>query len=300
MSTARKLAKAIGLAAIASAIVGFANPAAQASPVPPKAHPALYGTWVNTNPSSPSVKQISVTPTRIGSVYVDAFGACVPTLCEWGAVPATVYGTSVSSTLGTTFQSNQRFISAGKEWSRRQLQGTVASTRLGLRLSVRELTTFSDGSNRKNYTKTEVFKLGAGQKITRYGYSVSTYLPGYRPSLYFRALGTWKNPTPTGGLVALKIYGTTANPVIQAFGQCSPTPCNWGVVRGITYGASISSTVGTTALAPYTFSFKKAQLVIQYWVDASKVEHLQVKGYNEFTDSSGRSNYLKIDNFVRA
>jgi hypothetical protein len=300
MLTIKHVTKTLGVATLAALTAGLVAPAAHASPVPPKASSALLGTWVNTNPSSNSVKQLVVSPTRIGNVTVDAFGACVPTYCEWGKVPAIVYGTNVSSTTGLTFQTNQRFLSGNTEWSRTTLLGQVVKTADGLRLNLRELTVFEDGSARKNYEVDESFKLGEGQAPAISGNSVSTYRLGDRPALNAGAHGVWINPSATGGLAKLVVGGTAAAPVIHAFGQCSPTPCDWGRVRGITFGPSISSTVGNNVLAPYTFSFKKAQLAITYRHPLKGADTLTVTSYNEFTDGSGRSNYAKTEVLVRS
>lgn len=294
----KHLSKALGLAALAAVIVGFASPAG-ATPVPPKANSILYGTWVNTDSASRSVKQIVVQPTRVGNVTVDAFGSCSPTLCEWGKVPAIVYGANVSSPTGAIFQSRQRFLSGGVEWSRTTLLGSVARTKSGPVLTLRELTVFEDSSGRSNYNVTETFKRGEGQKPTINGNSVASYVRGAPPALTAGALGSWTNPTPSGSLVGIKITGTVANPVVQAFGQCSPTPCDWGKVRGVTYGTSISSTSGATLLAPFKFGFKNAQLVITY-TRTKAGPRLTVGEYNEFTDGSGRSNYAKTETFVRS
>jgi hypothetical protein len=298
MNTKTTIKRVLGIAAMSAIAIGFATPA-HASPAPPKADTALLGTWVNTNAASNSVKQIVVAPNRVNSVNVDAFGACSPTLCEWGSVPAITYGSSVSSLTGTAFQTNQRFLSGGIEWSRTSLQGNVVNTSLGARLVVREMTVFEDGSGRKNYTRTEVFQHGKGLSVTKLGSPVSTYPLGKAPALTWAAFGSWTAPTPNGGLVSLKISGTPAAPVVTTAGQCSPTPCSWGSVRGITYGASISSTVGGTVLAPFTFGFKHAQLVITYSTLSTGQPALRVQVYNEFTDGSGRSNYVLGENFVR-
>jgi hypothetical protein len=303
MSAIQQVKKVLGASAVAATAVGFASglvSAAQASTVPPVASSSLIGNWVNTNTASNSVKQIRITGLRAGNIGVDAFGACHPTLCEWGRVPAIVYGPNVSSTTGTSFQTNQRFLSSGTEWSRTALQGSVLHTRSGLRLQVRELTVFEDGSGRKNYTKVETFKLGDGQRARRLGHPVSGYPLGDRPLLVAGAFGTWKNLTPAGGLVQLQIGGSQASPTIEAFGQCSPTPCDWGAVRSVTYGSSISSSVGSVVLAPYSFGFKNAQVVVQYGVNRAGDEQLIVKVYNEFTDGSGRSNYVLTETFQRA
>jgi len=294
----RLVQTAVASTAIAVVAGGFAT-AAQATPVPPTASSALSGTWVNVNSASRSVKQVIVTPLRTGAVAVDAFGSCTPTLCEWGRVPALVYGSSVSAKVGTYFQSRQRFVSGGKEWSRTTLIGRVVRTTSGLRLSLRELTVFEDGSGRKNYAVTETFKRGEGQKVTKLGLSVAAYPKGTPPAMVAGMLGHWKNVASTGGLATIAISGSIAAPVVTAAGQCSPTPCNWGARRGITYGASISSARGATVLAPYAFGFKKTQLVIRYSVVNGKAR-LTVGEYNEFTDGSGRSNYAMTETFVRA
>jgi hypothetical protein len=86
---------------------------------------------------------------------------------------------------------------------------------------------------------------------------------------------------------------------VHAFGVCSPTPCDWGKVRTVTFGSSISSAVGNNSLAPYVFGFKKTQLAITYHRSAKGVQTLTVRSYNEFTDGSGRSNYAKTETLVR-
>jgi hypothetical protein len=299
MRFTKQLARALGVAALAASVVGLAAPA-NATPVPPTASPALLGTWVNTNANTRSVKQVVITPNRIGNVNVDAFGACVPTLCEWGAVPSIVYGPNVSAKIGATFQTNQRFLANGREWSRTTLLGSVTRSVTGaLVLNLREMTVFEDGSGRKNYTVSETFVRREGGNVSRLGNPVSSYVRGNPPLLVAAALGNWKNISATGSLASIKITGTTAAPVVEAFGRCSPTPCDWGKVRSVAYGPSISAPTGTTTLAPYHFSFKNAQLVITY-SRVLKTERLTVAEYNEFTDGSGRSNYAMSETFIRA
>jgi hypothetical protein len=302
MNTKKQLTRILGLAAMATVIAGFAGAAAgnaSASPVPPTAAKALIGTWVNTNSGTGGVKQIIINPSEAGNVSVDAFGACTPTLCEWGAVPANVYATDVSTKTGSTFQSNQRFLSGDNEWSRTTLLGHEHATKAGPRLVLHELTVFEDGSGRKNYNVIETFAPGKAQKATITGHSVSSYQIGTPPAAVAGLRGTWKPITASGGLAALKIAGTSAAPTVAGYGQCSPTACKWGKTHAITYGTSIGSKTGSTLLAPYTFSFKKTQLVITY-TDVKGNERLTVSEYNEFTDGSGRSNYRKIETLARA
>ena len=294
---AKHVTKALGLVALAAAVVATAAPA-DATPVPPTASAALNGTWVNTNTATRSIKQIVITPSRTGTVGVDAFGSCSPSLCEWGRVPATVYGASVSATTGMTFQTQQRFLSGRSEWSRTVLFGKVAKTAKGLRLTVRKMTAFEDGSGRHNYQSVETFARGKGVAATKAGNPASGYVMGAPPAVDSGLLGSWTNPTPAGSLVGLKITGTTSHPIVQAAGQCSPTPCNWGMSKAIAYGASISATTTSTVLAPYSFGFKNAQLVITMRHTPTG-DRLTINEYNEFTDGSGRSNYTTTETFVR-
>lgn len=294
---ARRWIKMLAATVVAAAgVVGAAGPAS-ASPVPPRASGVLFGTWVNTNPNTRSVKQVVIMPTPNGAITVDAFGVCRPRLCEWGRVPANIYGVSVSSATGSNFQSNQRFLLRGREWSRTTLLGAVTRTPFGLRLTLRELTVFEDRSGRRNFTVTETFARRGFARTTRAGIAATGYVRGAPPALVRAAFRTWTNVNPAGALVAIRISGTSAFPVVRAFGRCTPRPCDLGIVRGITYGPSISALTGTTLLAPYVFSFKHEQLVITYSRSFTGVQRLTVAEYNEFTDHSGRSNYTMTETF---
>jgi hypothetical protein len=306
-----------GAAAALFAAVGLgaaAVPAVHASDTPPVPSPALFGTWVNTNAKTPSVKQIVIerNPTGAPGMLVDAFGACVPSLCEWGLVPAIVYGNNVSAKSGAAFQTDQGFVNPnslpGKstEWSRTQLIGqliTPIDNPLGSVvprqvLVVRELTAFEDGSGRHNYTMVESFVRGQGQPATKPGDSVSGYVGGFPPAAAHAFAGNWAGPG--NGVVRLRIAVSGTSAVVRAFGSCTPTLCNLGATRAIVFGASISSTTGNVLLAPYTFSFKNEQLVIQLVKGkTAKQDQLVVGNYNEFTDGSGRSNYDMTTTFHR-
>jgi hypothetical protein len=287
--------------AAAAAVTTLGTVAAQASPVPPVANSSLPGTWVNTNSATRSVKQVVITRGDGGRVSVDAFGSCSPSLCEWGLVPAIVYGPTVSSTTGNDFQSNQRFLNAdGSEWSRTVLMGHLSRTTAGLRLSLKELTVFEDGSGRHNYRVNETFQPGEGQQPTKAGNAVSGYPIGAPPAPNKAIYGNWKNTSASPAVDTLSIAPSGNVPQVHAFGKCSPSDCDMGTVKGITYGVSISSTVGNNVLAPFSFGFKNEQLLISYGRAPDGTERLTVSNYNEFTDGSGRSNYVMTETFVRA
>lgn len=102
-----------------------------------------------------------------------------------------------------------------------------------------------------------------------------------------RLIGTWSNSdTATRGLVKLVIARSGAGITVQAFGACTPTPCDWGVVAGIEYAADVSSTAAVAFSAYYKFSFKETIVVGHLDEDA-----LRVETFDHFTDGSGRSNY---------
>ncbi len=294
-------------AALMSAVgaLALATPAS-ASTTPPVPSATLFGTWVNTNQASNSVKQIDITQ-PVGTVapasglLVDAFGACEPTLCQWGLVPAIVYGPTVTATSGTAFQTNQAFDTGtpAHEWSRTQLLGQLTLTRAGSPvLTVRELTAFEDSSGRHNYTQVETFVPGKGLSATISGVGASGYPHGLPPRALTRLAGSW---TAAGSGVTGLTITAGANPTVQAFGACTPTACNLGVSKAITYGATVSTTASSVLLAPYSFSFKNEQLVIKLVRGATSAsDKLVVQNYNEFTDGSGRSNYVLTSTFTRA
>ena len=302
-----KITRVLGKRLVGGALAGLAGVVALggtafASSTPPVASSALPGVWANTNAATSSVRNIVIQSDDRGGILVDAFGACSPTSCEWGRVPAIVYGPNVSSKTGASFQTNQRFVTSDqREWSRTVLLGKVSRLSTGaLRLTVREMTVFEDGSGRHNYTLVETFQPGEGPKPSINGLPAAGYPMGLPPVAQAAMAGAWKNTSATPAVDVLKIAISGGSPTVHAFGKCTPTDCDMGEVRGITYGANISSTVGKTILAPYSFGFKNEQLVIVYSRSADGVEHLTVGNYNEFTDGSGRSNYTVQETFVRA
>jgi hypothetical protein len=298
LSLPRRVVSVAALAALG--LVGFAVPA-HASATPPVPSTSLFGTWVNTNASTNSVKQIVIDrlPTGAPGMTVDAFGACTPSLCEWGRVPAIVYGPTVSSTTGLAFQTNQAFQTGNPahEWSRTQLLGSLVKTTTGtLKLSVRSLDEFEDASGRHNISKVDTFVLGKGLPATINGISASGYPMGAPPAAVAHLAGSWKSSG--NGVIALKITAG-ASPTVAAFGACTPTPCNLGTVKAITYGTNVSSKFGNVLLAPYAFGFKNEQLLIKLIPGTTTdLDRLQVSNYNEFTD--GRSNYRQTTIFTRA
>lgn len=100
-------------------------------------------------------------------------------------------------------------------------------------------------------------------------------------------VGTWINSdTATRGLVKVVIAASGTNVTVDAFGACTPTPCNWGVVPGLVYSTSVTTTNAVAFSAEYKFGFKQTIVVGHL---NGKI--LTVETFDEFTDGSGRDAY---------
>jgi hypothetical protein len=277
--------------AAAAVLLPFSVPAL-ASPVPPTPNPSLIRTWTNTNPATRNVVDIVISRSGRG-IAVDGFGACSPTLCQWGNIPGTLFGTTVSSVTGNSFEAKWNF-----GFSRTVLLGTLNLRGKLPALTVQEFTTFTDHSGRADFTVTETFRPGRPIKPTRLGTAAVNYPLGDSVTPVNALLGVWINTSPAGGNIREIILARTGGTlVVSAFGNCTPTLCPFGKIEGITFGTSISSASGRTFLAPYVFSFAKK--LVDGTVNANATL-LTVQTYTEFTDHSGRSNYVQTDTFRRA
>ena len=100
-------------------------------------------------------------------------------------------------------------------------------------------------------------------------------------------LGTWNNIDPTtGGLVKLVLGWVGGALNVHAFGACQPTPCDWGVVKGITYAVNVASDRAIAFSAVYKFGFKETILVGHLLRGQMFIET-----FNHFTDGSNRFDY---------
>jgi hypothetical protein len=281
----------IGAAAVTGAAL-LTVPAAQAAtatPVPPRPTSALAGTWVNTNHATRSILDLVVATTDRG-ITVDGFGACTPTPCQWGRIAGAVFGPDSSAATGTAFAA---------QWNvgfARTVVLAVYSVQKRLpTLTVREFTTFTDGSHRSNYTVNETFTKGKPVKVTTTGTAAEDYPLGDSVPPAASLPAVWINTAATGNVRAVILTRAGGLLKVHAYGYCSPDPCNWGTVTGITFGPSVSATTGGTFLAPYGFGFENK--LLDGTVNA-KGTLLTVRTWTEFTDHSGRSNYETTEAFV--
>jgi hypothetical protein len=282
----------ITVSASVPALLPFSGPAFAAA-TPPAPNPALLGTWANTNPASRNVADIVVAP-KAGGIFIDGFGACLARRCEFGKIPGTVFAATAASKTGNSFRANWNLGA-----SHVVLLATLTRVRHVNRLVVQEFTTFIPPVRRANFTVRETFARARRAIIPRHSGTPATGYPAGRSVKPVTSLlGTWKNRSPSGGNV--KEIVLTLNPGgslgVHAFGNCVPTLCDFGAVRGITFGTGVTSVSGRVFLAPYAFGFKNALLSGSVNLAGTI---LIVQSYSEFADHSGRSNYVVTDTFTR-
>ena len=81
---------------------------------------------------------------------------------------------------------------------------------------------------------------------------------------------------------------------MEAYGACSPTPCDWGKVSGLAYAVNVSSRESVAFSAQYKFSF--AQVIL---VGHLQGRELLVESFTHFTDGSSREDFYSTDTMVR-
>jgi len=112
-------------------------------------------------------------------------------------------------------------------------------------------------------------------------------------------IGAWKNVDGnTRGVIGLIISDNAPNIDVHVWGQCHPTPCDWGTVQAVPYGDSVQSPLPaqTEALrGEYNQSFGRTQIIIH----KAPNDELRVEVLTDFTDGSARSNYYSTYYFKK-
>lgn len=98
--------------------------------------------------------------------------------------------------------------------------------------------------------------------------------------------GKWNACDKTQGVVRVVLGTKGSTLTVQVFGNCVPTPCDWGVVAGIAYGESVVATEAIAFTAVYDSGFK--DVIVTGLLDNGT---LIVETFNKFKDGSGRANY---------
>lgn len=290
-----------GLTALAAIVVvlGLLLPGASpasASPVPPAPNPAFIGTWVNTQPATAQILNLVISKSA-GGLLVDALGTCGNPACEEGSVPAVVYGANAMAPTGDSFQANLSPVGAtGVE----VLLGTLTNQNNSLVLLLQEFETI-EGTNVPNVVVDGTFTQAAPLVPHATGESATFYPPGNPATPDESLIGVWKNTKQDLGLSQITINiipSPGLSPLsVDVLGICGPPPklCDWGISRtGSTYGTGIAGTTGSTFLAFFHQAYKN--VLLSGTVSGNT---LTVSTYTEFTDESGRSNYVVHETFVR-
>lgn len=114
-------------------------------------------------------------------------------------------------------------------------------------------------------------------------------------------LGGWENPDRnTRSITWVSVRQEGAGLVMQVWGRCHPTDCNWGTVQATTFGQSVGqqAAAGPVDSVVANFSTTFAQRRVSLHLTASN--DLTVVVDTHFTDQSGRADYETTDRFVRA
>ena len=205
-----------------------------------------------------------------------------------------MFGATADATIGRSFQMNQAFATYHKI-----LFGTLVNTSAGPRIQMQRYVVYTDASrvnSARLYTFKKVNSSTAGSKL---GSGTTTYPAGRQPIPTASLLGTWHNVHPnTAGLITVIVTRGTGNSLnIHPFGNCTPTPCDIGTFTGITYGVNSQSTTGSRFVAPHDAGFKR-EIYVGQAIAANGT--LQVDYYSQYTDGSGRSNFVISEFFSRS
>ena len=134
--------------------------------------------------------------------------------------------------------------------------------------------------------------------IAKFNKPIENVKPAAAPAAVNLAslIGTWVNvDAATRDIVRVVLTGKAGALEVDAYGACSPTPCNWGQVAAGAYAASVAGGNAAAFSASYAFGFKTT--ILTGHLDGA---HLIVEDFNVFADGSGRSAYFTQGTFKKA
>jgi hypothetical protein len=262
----------------------------------------LLGEWVNTNTETRGIEKVIISRAGDG-VFIRVFGAWSPSPRDWGEARADVlYSTGVQSSDVMAFSAEYDF-----GFLETRLEANLS---LGL-LVIANLNTFKDGSVRSNYFSREFFyhSKEPPEQVSH----ATTQLESMQ-AMRFEDEPDLEGPAPAGsidpsafvgdwistnsntrGIARLVVNADDDGLIINGFGACAPSSCDWGQARGSVFADGVSSKRGLAFSALYDFGFKET------WLQAKvKKGVLVVANLNRFNDGSGRANYFSREFFYRA
>jgi hypothetical protein len=106
-------------------------------------------------------------------------------------------------------------------------------------------------------------------------------------------VGRWGSPTTRGiAMVKMRIAGDQM--VMHVWGKCSPQLCDWGEQPVQLFAGSVGVPIADGALAAIAqFTARATQTMVV--VRKSVGGGLLYQAFTNFTDNSGRTNYLEVD-----
>jgi hypothetical protein len=113
---------------------------------------SLAGTWTNTNVKTRDIVKLQLDIASAG-VSVQAWGACEPSACNWGAKPGIAYSADVSQTVAANTDAISVVFPQGFANVILIIRPDGAD-----RIIVTSLTQFTDASGRSSYATTETFQ----------------------------------------------------------------------------------------------------------------------------------------------
>jgi hypothetical protein len=111
-------------------------------------------------------------------------------------------------------------------------------------------------------------------------------------------IGKWQNVNSQDrGAIKAEITQQGGAVTVHIFGQCQPTPCDWGQAPATLYADDVQAPLPQRTQvirAEYNQGFARRQVIIR-----PSGNQLRIDVLTQFTDNSGRSNYFDSDLFNR-
>jgi hypothetical protein len=216
----------------------------------------ISGPWVNENPETGGVVSVNMGPNDEEGFDLQAWGQCSAWDCDWG----------VTSANTTNWGGSQQITGF---WDQGFATRTQTITYLSSsRIQIATATDFTEADGRTDYTSTEFYQ---------------------RPPLSLLGRG-WVNTASAGAgitRVAIGVEGAAAT--VQAWGNCEPTDCDWGVATANTAPWNSSHTI----IAVWDQGYATRTMVIQFM----SFDYVWVRTLTDFTEADGRQDYVLNEYF---
>ena len=225
-------------------------------PEPTLALGALSGAWVNENQATGWNTGLHF-DVNGNSVAVEAWGQCSAWDCKWGPTPGAT----------TAWTSDQQITAV---WDQGFATRTQTITYLSpTRLQVVMLNDYTVEDGRTDVTVTEFF---------------------VRPALSVLALSWGNENLETPGITRVDIAVDGTDVMVQAWGRCTPTDCEWGPAASVNTSAW-ASTQQITAFWDQGYATRTQT------ISFLSVDYIKVVTFTDFTEADGRTDYTLVEYF---